>query len=51
MTPEEIINYTLHRAFAAGLDTIRRVALGSPLAVEAARMGFRISPGFPEVEG
>ncbi|MGA2882968.1 MAG: V-type ATPase subunit [Bryobacteraceae bacterium] len=51
MTPEEIINFTLHRAFAAGLDTIRRVALGSPLAVEAARLGFRIAPGISEVEG
>jgi len=51
MTPEEIINYTLHRAFAAGLDTVRRVALGSPLAVEAERLGFKISPGLSEVEG
>jgi V/A-type H+-transporting ATPase subunit C len=51
MTPEEIINFTLHRAFSAGLETIRRVALGSPLAVEAARLGFRISPGLSEVEG
>jgi V/A-type H+/Na+-transporting ATPase subunit C len=51
MTPEEIINYTLHRAFAAGLDTVRRVALGSPLAVEADRLGFQISPGLSEVEG
>ena len=51
MTPEEIINFSLHRAFSAGLDTIRRVALGSPLAVEAARLGFRISPGISEVEG
>lgn len=51
MTPEEIINYTLHHAFAAGLDTVRRVALGSPLTVEAGRMGFRISPDLSEVEG
>jgi V/A-type H+-transporting ATPase subunit C len=51
MTPEEIINYTLHRAFAAGLDTVRRVALGSTLAVEAERLGFRMSPGLSEVEG
>ncbi len=51
MTPEEIINYTLHRAFAVGLNTVRRVALGSPLAVEAERLGFRIAPGVSEVEG
>jgi len=51
MTPEEIINYTLHRAFRAGLDMVRRVALGSPLAVEAGRLGFLISPGLSEVEG
>lgn len=50
MTPEEIINYTLHQAFGAGLDTVRRIALGSPLATEAARMGFRISPQQSEVE-
>jgi V/A-type H+-transporting ATPase subunit C len=50
MTPEEIINYTLHHAFSAGLDTVRRVALGSPLAVEAERLGFRISPGLREGE-
>lgn len=51
MTPEEILNYTLHHAFAAGLETIRRVALGSPLAAEAERMGFPISPVLSEVEG
>ncbi|MGP0072050.1 MAG: V-type ATPase subunit [Bryobacteraceae bacterium] len=51
MTPEEIINYTLHHAFNAGLDTVRRVALGSPLDVEAARMGFRLTPGISDVEG
>lgn len=50
MTPEEIINYTLHHAFAAGLDTVRRVALGSPVAVEAERLGFGISPGISELE-
>ena len=51
MAPEEIINFTLHRAFSAGLDTVRRVALGSPLAVEAGRLGFRIPPGLSEAEG
>ncbi len=50
MTPEEIINYTLHRAFAAGLDTVRRVALGSPLTAEGERLGFRLSPGLTEIE-
>ena len=50
MTPEEIINYTLHRAFSAGLETVRRVVLGSPLTVEAQRMGFHVSPGLSEVE-
>lgn len=51
MTPEQIINYTLHHAFAAGLDTVRRIALGSPLAVESARLGFLLPSGLPEVEG
>jgi len=50
MTPEEIINYTLHRAFAVGLETVRRIALGSPLTVEAARLGFELSAGRSEVE-
>ena len=50
MTPEQIINYTLHRAFEAGLDTVRRIALGAPLAVEARRFGFEVPPGLPEVE-
>jgi V/A-type H+-transporting ATPase subunit C len=51
MTPEEIINYTLHRAFAAGLDTVRRIALGSPLTAEAERLGFQLSRGTTETEG
>lgn len=50
MTPEEIINYTLHRAFAASLDTVRRVVLGSPLTIEAERLGFRLSPGLSDAE-
>lgn len=50
MTPEEIINFTLHRAFAVSLDTVRRVALGSPLAVEAERVGFLVPAGVSEVE-
>jgi len=50
MTPEEIINYTLHRALRAGLDTVRRIALGSPLAVEAGRLGFGVPSGLSEVE-
>jgi V/A-type H+/Na+-transporting ATPase subunit C len=50
MTPEQIINYTLHRAFEAGLDTVRRIALGAPLAVEAGRFGFEVPSGLPEVE-
>jgi V/A-type H+/Na+-transporting ATPase subunit C len=50
MTPEEIINYTLHHAFGTGLDTVRRVALGSPLAAEAERLRFRLSPGLSEVD-
>jgi V/A-type H+/Na+-transporting ATPase subunit C len=51
MTPEEIVNYTLHHAFAAGLDAVRRVALGSPLPMEAGRLGFHISPEVSELEG
>jgi V/A-type H+/Na+-transporting ATPase subunit C len=50
MTPEQIINYTLHHAFEAGLDTVRRIALGAPLAVEAGRFGFEVPSGLSEVE-
>lgn len=50
MTPEQIINYTLHRAFEAGLDTVRRIALGAPLAAEAGRFGFEVPSGLSEVE-
>jgi len=50
MSPEEIINYTLHRAFGAGLDTVRRVALGAPLRSEAQLLGFRLSEVLSEIE-
>ncbi|HTR36812.1 MAG TPA: V-type ATPase subunit [Bryobacteraceae bacterium] len=50
MTPEEIINYSLHRAFGAGLETVRRVALGAPPAVEAGRLGFEVSPQLSDLE-
>jgi V/A-type H+-transporting ATPase subunit C len=51
LSVEEILNYTLHRAFAVGLEAVRRVALGAPLAAEAQRLGFRLDPGRSEVEG
>ena len=51
MTAEEIINYTLHRAFAAGLDALRRVVLGSPLRVEVERLGFHLGADVPEAQG
>jgi V/A-type H+-transporting ATPase subunit C len=50
MSPEEILNYTLHHAFATGLEALRRVVLGAPLEAEAQRLGFHLSPGRPEVE-
>jgi vacuolar-type H+-ATPase subunit C/Vma6 len=50
MTAEEIINYTLHRAFAVGLDTLRRVMLGSLLRVEAERLGSHVAPEVSEVQ-
>ncbi len=48
LTPEETINYTLHRAFGAGLDAVRRVALGASVAEEAERLGLRVDPGLTE---
>lgn len=50
LTPEETVSYTLHRAFGAGLDAVRRVALGATVADEAARLGFSIDPDAPEDE-
>ena len=50
LTPEETVNYTLHRAFGAGLDAVRRVATGATVAEEAARLGFSIDPTVPEDE-
>ncbi len=50
LTPEETINYTLHRAFHAGLDAVRRVVTGSTVAEEAARLGYAIDPEAPEDE-
>ncbi|HUA19185.1 MAG TPA: V-type ATPase subunit [Bryobacteraceae bacterium] len=50
MTPEEIVNYSLHHAFSAGLETVRRVALGAPPAVEAGRLGLQVSPGPTDLE-
>jgi hypothetical protein len=50
MSPEEILNYTLHRAFATGLDTVRRVALGAPLEGEVRRLGFTLSSDLSETE-
>jgi len=48
LTPEETVNYTLHRAFGAGLDAVRRVATGASVADEAARLGFAVDPELPE---
>ena len=50
MRPEEILNFTLHRAFSAGLEVVRRIALGSPLIEEAARLGFRLPAGHSNAE-
>jgi vacuolar-type H+-ATPase subunit C/Vma6 len=50
LTPEETVNYTLHSAFGAGLDAVRRVALGATVADEAARLGFVVDPAAPEEE-
>lgn len=48
LTPEETVNYTLHRAFGAGLAAVRRVATGAGVAEEAARLGYEIDAELPE---
>jgi V/A-type H+/Na+-transporting ATPase subunit C len=50
LTPEETVNYTLHRAFGAGLDAVRRVVMGSTVAEEATRLGYVIDSDAPEDE-
>jgi len=50
LTPEETINYTLHSAFGAGLEAVRRVVLGATVADEAARLGYAIDRDAPEDE-
>jgi len=52
LTPEETINYTLHRAFHAGLDAVRRVVMGSTVAEEAMRLGlgYAVDADAPEDE-
>jgi V/A-type H+-transporting ATPase subunit C len=51
MSPEEIVNYTLHRAFGADIDMVRRIALGSPLAAEAAGLGLDLPHDVEGYEG
>lgn len=48
LTSEETINYTLHRAFHAGLDAVRRVVTGSTVAQEASRLGYSVDAEAPE---
>lgn len=42
MSPEEIVNYTLHRAYAVDVAAVRRVATGAPISEEARRVGVDI---------
>ena len=50
ISPEEIVNYSLHRAFEVSLATVRRIALGARVAVEARRLGFDLPSDIPEPE-
>jgi len=50
LTPEETVNYTLHYAFGAGLEAVRRIVLGATVADEARRLGFTVDPDAPEDE-
>jgi V/A-type H+-transporting ATPase subunit C len=44
LSPEEIVNYTLHHAVRIDVDAVRRIATGTPLWREARRLGFTLSP-------
>ncbi|MEJ2287957.1 MAG: V-type ATPase subunit [Deinococcales bacterium] len=50
LTPEETVNYTLHRAFGAGLEAVRRVVTGASVTDEAARLGYAVDADAPEDE-
>jgi V/A-type H+-transporting ATPase subunit C len=50
ISPEEILNYTLHDAFEVSLDTVRRIVLGSRVEAEARRLGIGLPADLPETE-
>jgi V/A-type H+-transporting ATPase subunit C len=50
LAPEEILNYTLHRAYRVDIATLRRVVTGAPLQEEAARLGLRVGAELSERE-
>lgn len=50
LSPEEILNYTLHRGFRVDVRTLRRVVTGSPLSEEAGRLGVVVPEDLPERE-
>jgi len=51
VSPEEVVNFTLHRDLGGGLAMVQRVASGAPVAAEAAALGVVLPPGLGEVEG
>lgn len=48
VSPEEIVNFCLHRDLGGGLPMVQRVAAGASLWVEAAHLGVRLSPDLDE---
>ncbi|UCH25949.1 MAG: V-type ATPase subunit [Trueperaceae bacterium] len=48
LSPEEIVNYTLHHAVRIDVDAVRRAATGSPLWREAERLGLELSSQLDE---
>jgi V/A-type H+-transporting ATPase subunit C len=47
VSPEEVVNFCLHRDFGGGLAMVQRVAIGASLRDEAAALGVRLPPRPP----
>lgn len=49
MSPEEVVNFCLHRDFGAGLAMVQRIAAGGSLSAEAAALGIELPTGGDDV--
>jgi len=50
VSPEEVVNFTLHRDLGGGLAMVQRVAAGASVIDEAAALGVALPPGAGDAE-